>query len=165
MVPWIAFVGGHNSGKTTVVSGLIRELSQRGFKIAAIKHARSPLVIEGHRDSEQLFAAGARIGYTASPGLALRYQREERAKTLPEIYAEVAPGMDLVMVEGFKQEPGPKIEVLRQEINSSLLEVEGLIARVADFAPGDDLPRFDHGDFTGLADFILHYFHLRQRNE
>ena len=72
MVPWIAFVGGHNSGKTTVVSGLIQELSQRGYKIAVIKHARSPLVVEGQRDSEKLFAAGARVGYTAAPGLSVR---------------------------------------------------------------------------------------------
>ncbi|HEX3011153.1 MAG TPA: molybdopterin-guanine dinucleotide biosynthesis protein B, partial [Syntrophomonadaceae bacterium] len=134
MVPIVSFVGRHNSGKTTVLAGVVNHLKQEGIKTAVIKHASHSLFIQPVTDSDKLFDAGAEAVYVTSPDTAIHYSRHDNEKNLYDIYEEVSAGMDLVITEGFKKEKSTgKIEVIRREIDSQPLPLDNLIARVCDF--------------------------------
>ena len=153
MAPIISFVGKHNSGKTTLLTGIINILEQRGIRTAIIKHASSGMDLSGERDSDRLFTAGASKVYATSPGVSLIYRREENI-SLEKIYKEINDEVDLVITEGFKKESFPKIEVLRREISTSTLNIENVIARVTNFPLESSLPCFAFGQQEEITDFI-----------
>jgi molybdopterin-guanine dinucleotide biosynthesis protein B len=157
VAPIISFVGKHNSGKTTLLTGIISILEQRGIRTAIIKHASSGMDLSGFRDSDRLFTAGASKVYASSPGVSLFYRREENI-SLQKIYKEISDDVDLVITEGFKKEPFPKIEVLRKEISTSTLNIENVLARVTDFSLDSSLPCFTFDQQEEIVDFILDFF-------
>lgn len=159
MAPIISFVGKHNSGKTTLLAGIVSILEQQGIKTAVVKHASSGLDLTGERDSDRLFQAGATQVYAASPGLSLLYRRENDVK-LETIYHQIGDDVDLVISEGFKTEAFPKIEVLRKEISTSILNIDNVVARVADFPLEGSIPCFNFNQQKEIASFILGYFGL-----
>jgi len=160
--PLISFVGQHNAGKTTLLAGVIKKLSQKGIKTGVIKHAARGLYLASDNDSNRLFNAGAEVVYTSSPGMYLLYRRFEEEKRMEEILEQISPGVDLVVTEGYKKKAYPKIEVLRAKISTDTLDLENVIARVADFNLDDSLPVFYFGQEEEIADFIIHEFNLRQ---
>jgi molybdopterin-guanine dinucleotide biosynthesis protein B len=154
----ISFVGKHNSGKTTLLTGIISRLEQRGIKTAVIKHAHKGLNLPGNFDSDRLFTAGASIVYASSPEFSLIYRRNSEEWDIEQIYAQIASDVDLVITEGFKGKDYPKIEVLRQEISTSTLEINNVLARVADFPLEDSVPTFNFEQQEDITAFILEYF-------
>lgn len=160
MVPIVSFVGRHNAGKTTLVIGVIRHLKSRGIKTAVIKHAAHGVDVGNDNDSDRLFNSGADLVYTSSPDMSLIYRRYNQEKELEQIYAEVAPGNDLIICEGFKKEKVPKIEVLRKEITTETMELQNVIARAVDFDCSDSLPLFGITKYDELAEFIINAFNL-----
>lgn len=159
MTPIISFVGKHNSGKTTLLAAVIKTLARQGIKTAVIKHASHGVTLEPTGDSERLFLAGADVVYAASPDISIKYEHKPQL-SLTDIYEQVAPGMDLVITEGFKEEKTVKIEVMRQAISKKPLPLENVIARVADFPLNDDLPRFTFDQPEQIARFIVEYLHI-----
>lgn len=159
MVPIISFVGRHNSGKTTLLTGIVKILTEQGIKTAVIKHASHSVTIQPAADSEKLFLAGADVVYVASPQVSLKYERRQEL-SLPDIYEQVSPGMDLVITEGFKEWPIVKIEVMRKDIDPTPLKVEKVIARVSDFKLDDGLPQFSFDQQEQIAQFIKDYFNI-----
>lgn len=157
MIPVVSFVGRHNAGKTTLLVNIIEKLSQKGIKVAVIKHASHVLDI-GKHDSDRLFNAGASTVYASSPEMTILYRRHKE-KGLDEIISELSGG-DLLITEGYKKESHPKIEVLRKEIDTEKMKLDNVIARVADFAIDDSLPRFDFGQIEEISDFLIHTFGL-----
>lgn len=164
MVPIVSFVGRHNSGKTTVLTGVIRHLDQKGIKTAVIKHAHHSLSIQPITDSDRLFDAGAGAVYVTSPDVSIHYSRHIKEKSLYDIYEEVYDGVDLVITEGFKTEATKKIEVIRKEIDSEPLPLDNLIARVCDFNVDHQVPEFTLNQYKEIADFIIETFKLIRRN-
>jgi len=162
VIPVICFVGQHNAGKTTLLTGVIEKLGQKGVKTAVIKHAARGLHLETGSDSGRLYNAGAALVYASSPGVSLLYRRQEQEKSLKEICAEVSSEVDLVVAEGYKRESYPKIEVLRAQISTDTLALEDVIARVADFDLDSSLPVFYFGQEEEIADFIIRKFNLLQ---
>ncbi len=152
MIPVVSFVGRHNAGKTTLLVNIIEKLSQKGIKVAVIKHASHVLDIRTEHDSDRLFNAGASTVYASSPGTTVVYRRH-REKGLEEIISEIS-GVDLLITEGYKKESYPKIEVLRKEIDTETMKLDNVIARVADFAIDDSLPLFDFGQIEEISDFL-----------
>ncbi|MGI6413899.1 MAG: molybdopterin-guanine dinucleotide biosynthesis protein B [Syntrophomonadaceae bacterium] len=161
MVPIISFVGRHNSGKTHLLTRIIPELSKRGITTAVIKHAHHKVNITGNKDSELLFTAGAKMVYTASPDITILYQRTGNEKTLEEMRREIGGGVHLVITEGYKNEDIPKIEVLRKEISTIPLELNNVIARVADFNLNSEVPVFDFTQGEEIAAFLLQRLKVR----
>lgn len=155
--------GFKNSGKTTMVTRLVRELTGRGYRISTVKHAHHGFDIDKPgRDSFLHRDAGAsEVAIISGQRWALMHElRGAEQPLLDDVLAKLTP-CHLVLVEGYKQEPHMKIELRRQANprKRSLAEQDDTIVAIAsDYAIDDtDLPVFDLDDIAGIADFILEY--------
>ncbi len=109
----VGIVGWKNSGKTTLVEKLVRELVGRGLRVSTIKHAHHAFDMDHPgKDSYRHRVAGAHEVLVASAGrwALLHELRSEPEPSLAELLANLSP-CDLVLVEGFKHGPHRKIEV------------------------------------------------------
>jgi len=146
--------GWKNAGKTTLVERLIAEFVRRGLRVATIKHAHHDVEIDQPgRDSFRHRAAGA-VEVALVGGLRYAIMREQEEPTLAEVLVRLAPA-DLILIEGFKREPHPKIEVRGGSGPSLAANDPSIVAIAADAAPSDtQLPWFKRDDVTGIADFV-----------
>ncbi|HAA08963.1 MAG: molybdopterin-guanine dinucleotide biosynthesis protein B [Syntrophomonadaceae bacterium] len=157
MVPVIAFVGRHNSGKTTILAKVINILQLRGIKSGVIKHSHHSPTPDNH-DSGKLFAAGAEQVFLSTPYVSLLYRREEE-KRLDTIIEQINLQVDIIFLEGYKKSQHPKIEIIRQEVDAHPLGVSNVIARVTDGDGFEDqIPLFRFGQEAELADFLVQKF-------
>jgi len=165
LTPVISFVGKHNSGKTTLLTRVIEVLVKKNIKTAVIKHAASELDINSANDSDRLFNAGASRVYASSPGKTLEYSRSSAEMDLKDICNRVSNGVDLVLTEGFKKEPYPKIEVLRSAISKKTMDLNNVVARVADFNLGENDSKqvFQFNQHDEIAEFIIDLFNLNDK--
>ena len=152
--------GWKNNGKTRLVVGLVQNLKARGLRVSTIKHAHHSFDIDHPgRDSYQHREAGASEVIVASAArFAIIHELRGAAEPeLPELLAKLSP-VDLVLVEGFKRERHPKIEVVRRGFceNPIALEDPTIMALATDYkVPGITLPMFDLEDIEAIADFVL----------
>jgi molybdopterin-guanine dinucleotide biosynthesis protein B len=162
MVPVIAFVGRHNSGKTTVLAKVIHNFQMKGIKTGVIKHSHHSPTPDNH-DSGKLFAAGAQQVFLSTPHESLLYIRQGE-KSLEKIIEQVAPQVDLILLEGYKRSNYPKIEVVRQAVDANPLEVDHVIARITDCDFKDKLPQFGFGQEDKLVEFLIEKFFSADAN-
>ncbi|MDB5748343.1 MAG: mobB [Massilia sp.] len=136
--PVLAVVGWSGSGKTTLLEFLVSRLSARGLRVNIVKHSHHDIELEPpHKDSARLRMAGAAEVMIASPYryAILRELRGEGEPPLAEQLARLAPA-DLTLVEGYKWEPLPKLEVFRPGLGRPPLYVsDPLVVAVASDAP------------------------------
>lgn len=158
--PVVAFVGRSGTGKTTLLVKVIAELTRRGIRVGSVKHSHHmtavKMDVEG-KDSWRHKQAGAVRTLLVGPGhVQLVADREEEVSpaVLASRYME---GLDLVLLEGFKESPGEKIEVLRAERSSEpmLASGDGRVALVSDLGLDLGVPRFELDDVAGIADFLI----------
>jgi molybdopterin-guanine dinucleotide biosynthesis adapter protein len=151
-------VGWKNSGKTTLVERLVAEFVRRGWRIATVKHAHHDADIDqAGTDSFRHRAAGA-TEVALVGGHRYAIMREQEEPTLAEVLARLAP-VDLVLIEGYKRERHPKIEVRSGEGEARTPPIApkdfSIVAIAADHPTVDQrLPGFRRDDITGIADFI-----------
>ncbi|QBM18335.1 molybdopterin-guanine dinucleotide biosynthesis adapter protein [Marinobacter sp. JH2] len=155
----IGIVGWKNSGKTTLASALISELSARGLTVSSIKHAHHLVdVDQPGTDSYKHRNAGAReVILAGGQRFAIMHElRGAKEPTLDELLARLGP-CDWVVVEGYKSHSHRKIEVLRQENERTPLYVEDscIVAVASDYGAEFAGPVFDLNDVSGIADFVL----------
>lgn len=152
--------GWKNTGKTGLVERLVTEISARGFSVSTLKHAHHATEIDQPgRDSYRHREAGAREVLVASPNRwALMHElRGADEPAMEDLLAKMSP-VDLVIVEGYKRGPHPKVETHRAEAGRDLLAPENpTIRAVASDSAHDGLsvPVFDLDDTSAIADFIL----------
>jgi molybdopterin-guanine dinucleotide biosynthesis protein B len=152
--------GFKNSGKTTLVVELLRELTGRGLKLATVKHAHHEFDIDHpgkdsylHREagaSEVVIASSRRWAHVAE-------LENETEPELDELLRHIGD-VDLVLVEGYKGGAHPKLEVRRAGQDSPFLtdSHSNIRAIVSDAAIGDaPVPVLPRADVAGIADFIL----------
>ncbi|HEU17807.1 MAG TPA: molybdopterin-guanine dinucleotide biosynthesis protein B [Deltaproteobacteria bacterium] len=157
MIPLVSIVGKSNSGKTTLVEKLIYELKQRGYKVATIKHNRHGFDIDHEgKDSWRHKTAGARMTVIASPEKVAVIEDVDRDYEIEELVEHYIHDVDIVLVEGFKRNIHPKIEVFRKELKRELMSIndESLLAVASDQPLDIDVPCFDINDSRTIADFI-----------
>jgi len=158
-VPVVSIVGKGDSGKTTFLEKLIRELSSRGVRVATVKHHVHDYDIDvPGKDSWRHARAGAVATMVSSPEKFALISQVEREFTLPEL-ARIASdsGADLLLTEGYKIEGTNRIEVSRAARSEELLcAPEERIALVTDNEGLDcaDTPRFGLNDAAGVADLV-----------
>jgi molybdopterin-guanine dinucleotide biosynthesis protein B len=165
--PVFGVTGWKNSGKTTLAARLVAELTKRGYAICAVKHAHEKFDIDHPgRDSFKLREAGARrVILSSKRRWALMHELgEEPELGLPDVLAAAGP-CDLILVEGYKREPYPKIEI-RRDGSASREPLAGSvpdIVAIASDRPGEEsdaLPIFNIDDVAGMVDFILSHLRL-----
>ncbi|MBB3607664.1 molybdopterin-guanine dinucleotide biosynthesis protein B [Rhizobium sp. BK602] len=153
--------GWKNSGKTGLAVRLVSEFTRRGYKISTIKHAHHDFDIDKvGADSFRHREAGAHE-VTIVSGTRYAIMHELRGAPEPsfeEILARIAP-CDLVLIEGYKREPIPKIEARRLEAAKCepLAPQDRHIVAIAADHPVEDaaaLTVFDLDDTIAIADFI-----------
>jgi molybdopterin-guanine dinucleotide biosynthesis protein MobB len=161
-IPLVSFVGRSNTGKTTVIERLIPILRERGPKVAVIKHHPHDFEIDKPgKDTYRYKQAGARIALLASPHKVAVVEDIETELTLEEIITRYIHDVDLLIVEGFKREEIPKIEVFQRKEGAHIPVCAGdknLIAVITDESIDTLLPVFSRDDVHGVAEFILSRF-------
>ena len=161
MIPIVSIVGKSNSGKTTLIEKIIAELTRRGLRVATIKHNRHGFEIDHEgKDSWRHKQAGAVATVVASPGRVALIEDTPKDYDLVEIRDLYIRNADIVLAEGYKQNPHPKIEVFRSELMRERLCGPGdnLIALAGDQPVSSDVPWFDWNDTAGLSDLIAERF-------
>jgi molybdopterin-guanine dinucleotide biosynthesis adapter protein len=165
----LGIAGFKNSGKTTLLVRLVEELTRRGYRLATVKHAHHSFDIDHPgRDSYRHREAGAReVAVVSRYRWALMHELDGLAAeepSLQEILGKLGP-CDLVLVEGYKRDRHPKIEVRDIGQDAPLLAAEdaSVIAVAANGAvAGVRVPVFDRDDRRGLADFVVAWAGLQR---
>ncbi len=159
-VPVLSIVGFSGSGKTTLLEKLVPELRRRGYRVAVIKHHPHPGAETDApgTDTWRMVQAGADHVALVAPDQVVHWTRREREPPLSEVVAEIR-GVDLILTEGFKKGPFPKIEVHRVAGPAALAaRPRDLIAVASDRRFDLPVPQFDLDDVEGLADLIEERF-------
>ena len=158
--PIIGIAGWKNSGKTTLAVRLVEEFARRGLRVATVKHAHHSFQIDdAETDSARHRRAGAGQVAIVSPSRTalVTELRDAKEPDFAEVIAWLAP-CDLIIVEGYKTAPIPKIETRRlggAKERPLAASDPHIIAIAADHAiTGERVPVFARDDIQGLADFI-----------
>ena len=164
MTPLLAIAAWSGTGKTTLLKRLIPELCVRGLRPGLIKHTHHDMDVDKPgKDSYELRKAGAAQTIVASEQ---RWALMTETPETPEldltwlVSRMDASKLDLVLVEGFKHEPVPKILLCRQNSGHRVEELiidEHTIAVASDMPIATSLPQLDLNDIQQIARFIANW--------
>ncbi|MBS0247538.1 MAG: molybdopterin-guanine dinucleotide biosynthesis protein B [Proteobacteria bacterium] len=156
----VGLAGWSGSGKTTLITRLIPVLKARGLNVSTLKHAHHGFDLDRPgKDSFRHREAGATevIVSSANRWAILHELRDEDEWDLLDLVAKMSP-VDLVLVEGFKRDAFPKIEIHRAANGKPLIHPDDpyIIAVAADVAlPDVSVPIVDLNDIDAIADLVL----------
>ncbi|OFZ97060.1 MAG: molybdopterin-guanine dinucleotide biosynthesis protein B [Betaproteobacteria bacterium RIFCSPLOWO2_02_67_12] len=155
----IGFAGWSGSGKTTLIERIIPRFAEHGLRVSLIKHAHHTFdVDQAGKDSYRHRHAGAgEVLVTSSRRWVLMHElRGEREPTFEEQAERLSP-CDLLIVEGFKFESIPKIEVWRAATGEALLHPKDrdIVAIATDSKLKTGIPVLDLNDTDAIAAFVM----------
>jgi len=162
--PLLGFAAYSGTGKTTLLEKLIPLLKEQGIKVAIIKHAHHDFDIDHQgKDSYRLRKAGATDTLIASKyRWALIHEQEEITDepNLFELLTHIKTAtLDLILIEGFKHEAIPRIELHRSDLNKPYLYPDDsqIIAIATDLEKTNhkNLTVLDINDPKQIVNFIL----------
>jgi molybdopterin-guanine dinucleotide biosynthesis protein MobB len=165
-VPVLGFIASSGTGKTTLLSQVIAWLSTQGLRIGVIKQARDDFdVDQPGKDSYRLRKAGVeRLLLASSQKSALVVEHPEGGEA--ELNALLAlfdqNTLDIILVEGFSEQPFPKIELSRGATTLLRYPNDPLIIALATDRAGVErlgIPVLDLNDPVAVAEFVLAYVH------
>jgi molybdopterin-guanine dinucleotide biosynthesis protein B len=158
----IGLAGWSGSGKTTLLAKVIPRIVARGLKVSTVKHAHHSFDMDRPgKDSHSHRMAGATevlVG-SANRWAVVHELRGEAEPTLSALLRKASP-VDLVLVEGYKGESHPKLEVYRAANGKPLLHPgDPAIVAVASDTPlsGVRIPVLDLDDIEGITDILLRH--------
>lgn len=160
--------GWSGSGKTTLVVKLLPELKGKGFSVSTIKHTHHSFDMDkpGKDSHEHRIAGATEVMVSSSARWALLHElRGAPEPDVKSLIARMAP-VDILLVEGFKAYPHPKLEVHRPVLGKPLLCAgdPNVVAVASDTAlPQVPVPVFALDDVAGIAGFILRFLGLEQQ--
>jgi molybdopterin-guanine dinucleotide biosynthesis protein MobB len=156
-IPVISIVGKSNTGKTTLIEKLIPELVKRGYRVATIKHHLHDFDIDHEgKDSWRHRRAGSRATIVATPRKVALIEDVDEDFTIEALRDRYVHDVDLILTEGFKGNPHPKIEIYRTALKRELLcsPEDNLLALASDTPLNVGAPCLDINDIQGLVDLI-----------
>lgn len=158
------FAGYSGSGKTTLIEQLIPLFIERGITVSLIKHAHHSFEIDQPgKDSFRHRKAGCtEVLVTSSRRWALMHElRGAPEPALSDLAQRMSP-CDLLLVEGFKREPIPKLEVYRAEVGEPLIHPHdhNIVAIASDVRLETKLPQLDLNATPDIARFVLRHVGL-----
>ena len=161
--PAVIIAGWSGSGKTTLVEKLLPVLKKKNLKVGTVKHHHGALELDKPgKDSWRHRQAGADKTIIAAPGSVGMVMSVDHEPALDELIP-LMTDMDIVVVEGFKNEKRPKVEIFRAAIheNPGFLDDPDLIAIASDTDLYSPVPVFDIDNPEKLAEFIIKHFELK----
>ncbi|HWQ39947.1 MAG TPA: molybdopterin-guanine dinucleotide biosynthesis protein B [Burkholderiales bacterium] len=155
------FTGQSGNGKTSLLEKVIEHLILDGFTISAIKHAHHGFDIDKPgKDSYRMREAGCNEVMLVGDQrwVLMREFRRQPEPDLGMLLSRMEP-VDLVLVEGFRDSPIPKIEVFRSSLGKAPLWPNNatIVAVASDESLDIDLPLLDLNDPRQIADFVRRY--------
>lgn len=153
------FAGYSGSGKTTLIENVIPVLVAQGVRVSLVKHAHHAFdVDQPGKDSWRHRKAGAtEVMLTSARRWVLMH--EVTGQPEPELPQQLRrmSACDLVLVEGFKQQPIPKLEIHRRAHGAPFLFLQDahIVAIATDETVDTTLPQFALDDYQAIAAFVL----------
>jgi len=169
--PAVAFVSGKSgTGKTTLLTGVLKCLKRRGYRVGTVKHSMHAIQVDPEgKDSRRHAEAGSDVTVVCGPGIMATIRRV-KMPSFEEILKEASRGTDVVLVEGFKDFPVPGIEVYRSGFSRHLLyrkDKEGdtnIIAVASNASLSIDVPVLPLNEPELVCDFIEERFLKKTSN-
>ena len=162
--------GWSGSGKTTLMVRLLPELVGRGISVSTVKHAHHNFEIDrpGKDSYEHREAGATEVMVSGGKRWALMHEiREKEEPRANDLVSHMTP-VDLVLIEGFKRDEHPKLEVHRAATGKPLIcrEDTNIVAVASDgTVDGLEIPQLDLNDIPAIADFIIEYCGLKGEAE
>lgn len=148
---WIQVVGTKDTGKTSLLEALTRELVRRGRTVSYIKHTHVEPTLEAEdTDTSRLRAAGATV--TALTGRDYTIVGRSSGRGVEELSFRLAAPGDIVLAEGFKRSAGKKIVITGGDLDFAALD--GVVAVVGEPPDGFKGPAFTPDQTSELCDLI-----------
>ncbi|MCB2359086.1 molybdopterin-guanine dinucleotide biosynthesis protein B [Clostridium estertheticum] len=149
-----------NTGKTTLIEKLIKALKLRNYSVGVLKHDAHKFDIDKEgKDSFKFSAAGADNVIISSPEKLAMIKKVEKEVSIDEILL-LFKDIDIVLIEGYKDNNFPKIEVHRKDVDSNLLctnpkfEFSQIIALATDEDINVNIPLLNLNDVNSICNFI-----------
>ena len=156
----LGIIGWKNSGKTFFAQQIIKKLNHMGLKVSSIKRAHHEFEIDTpNTDSYLHRKSGAEqvIVSSSKRWAKITELNNKNEKNLDELFKEL-DNPDIVIVEGFKKEKHPKIEVIHSSNNEYLFKkIQNIIALVSNDLIDTDIPQFKKNEIDLIVKFILKF--------
>lgn len=165
-IPVLQIVGFQNSGKTTLLTKIIEAMSDGGVRVGTIKHhghGGFPAAYDTDKDSAKHRGAGATVTGVEGAGMLQLHAFKNEGWTLPEMlsFYNRLP-LDIILIEGFKREPYPKVVLLRSVEDEVLLEqlenIQAVISWYKSFEIKIEIPMFHISDENDYLTWVKSYF-------
>tara|TARA_B100000579_G_C22434176_1_gene666725 strand:- start:138 stop:623 length:486 start_codon:yes stop_codon:yes gene_type:complete len=160
MTKVIGIVGWKDVGKTFFVTEIINLLVQKGYKVGTIKHAHHNFDIDkpGTDSFKHRQSGASQVIISSSKRWAKIIENTNKnEKKLKELLLEFND-IDVIIVEGFKEENHPKIEIISKNSKIVNNKIKNLVAIVTDEKIDSNLPLFMRNDVESLTKFIIDKF-------
>jgi molybdopterin-guanine dinucleotide biosynthesis protein B len=159
MPPIVSIVGKSSTGKTTFLEKLIREITDRGYKVATIKHSHHSISFDQpNKDSWRHAQAGAAATMVSSTTEIQVIKRVTWELSIDELARNLGEDYDIILTEGFSRGSAPKVEIHRKEAGPLLENAQKLFAVVTDEPLETETKQFATGDVKGVVDLLEEKF-------
>jgi len=156
----IGIIGWKNSGKTFFAQKIISKLKKKGKKISSIKRAHHNFDIDTPNTDSYLHrkAGSNQVIVSSSKRWAkITELKNKDEKKLKDLLNELDK-TDIVIVEGFKNDNHPKIEIINESNEGHLFSsVKNVIALISEHKLNSELPQFKKNEIDELVEFILKF--------
>ncbi len=152
----VSVAGKSGSGKTTLLKKLIPELVRKGYRVGTVKHSHHIFEVDKPgKDSWQHREAGA-VSVAISSGKRFAFIKElDSSVSIREMISILYKDIDIVLIEGYKNEGFPRIEVARKGFSGPILPDQKLLMVVSDIRSDLKVPVFGHDEIHGISDLIV----------
>ncbi len=156
----IGIVGWKNSGKTYFASKIIKKLKIKNYRVASIKHAHHEFDIDYkntdsfiHRES----GSSQVIVSSSKRWVKITELKNSKELSLQDLINQLSE-TDIVIVEGFKNEDHPKIEIIKNASNNYLFKkISNIKAIISDEKISTNLKQFKKNDIDNIVNYILEH--------
>ncbi len=164
----IGFAAYSGTGKTTLIKKVVKTLKELNYRVSVIKHAHHNFDIDQPgKDSFEIRASGAEnMLISSSKRWALMHENigDSELKLIDLLKILKNLDSDIILIEGFKSENFPKIELYRKEIGKELLCTSDknivALATDSDIKINNDIKILDINNTRQIVDYIIEYLHI-----
>ena len=156
MIPVVSFVGRSNSGKTTLLEKVVRELKLKGYRVGVVKHTHHNFALDHPgKDSWRLAQAGSDVVALSSPNKVAFIEQVESEVDLGQLSTFFEGKVDIVLAEGYKKGNAAKILVRTTEQDKEQLCLEEPLVTITARPSSLGYPQFDYDDVIHIVDLLI----------